>query len=226
MTSAAGRGAAPERSLGYSITLPQSWYELELRPALRDDAIRRLVEQRAHGVPELWEQRRAIQRLLTRHAEDAWASGARYAAGFALPTDDGPVTGSLTISLLDDPFATAAEPASPDDRFATRTRGDDPTEPWAHTSVVEVDGLTMVRSQGVEDAPLPGGGLVRHVFALDVVPVRPDGRLFLLAFSSPVLPLVDELHDLFAAVAETFRVVRLDDLPADAAGPSASEVPA
>lgn len=48
------------------------------------------------------------------------------------------------------------------------------------------------------------------MFALTAVPVRDSARLFLLAFSSPVLPLVEELHDLFDAVASTFRVVPLD----------------
>lgn len=198
--------------IGFSITVPQSWYELELRPAVREEAIRRLVDDRTRGVPELWEQRGAVRSLLTRQAADAWESGAIYAAGFALPTDDGPITGSCTISLVEDPSAAAADaaPIGLDERFAERPRGADPLAPWSRSSVVELDGTACARSIGIDDAPLPGGGLVRHVFALTAVPVRDSARLFLLAFSSPVLPLVEELHDLFDAVASTFRVVPLD----------------
>lgn len=198
--------------LGFSITVPQSWYELELRPAGRDDAIRRMVDERTRGIPELWEQRGAVRSLLTRQAADAWDSGAVYAAGFALPTEEGPITGSCTISLVEDPSAAAdAAPIGLDERFAERPRGADPLAPWSRSSVVQLDGGTScARSVGIDDAPLPGGGLVRHVFALTAVPVRDSARLFLLAFSSPVLPLVDELHDLFDAVASTFRVVPLE----------------
>ena len=69
--------------------------------------------------------------------------------------------------------------------------------------------------QGIEDTPVGDGRLLRHVFMVTAVPLPRDQRTFLVAASSPTLPLADALLDLFDAVTGTFRVVALDtDTPA------------
>jgi len=189
--------------------VPDSWYELELHPALREDAIRRLVEERVRDVAELWPQRGAIRHLLTEQAAQAWDSGASYCAGFSLPTEEGPVTGSLTVSLVDDVLAGAGTTAA--ERFAAVPRTADPVAPYAETSVVDVPTAgACPRVQGIEDTPVGDGRLLRHVFMVTAVPLPRDQRTFLVAASSPTLPLADALLDLFDAVTGTFRVVALD----------------
>lgn len=195
--------------LGFAVSVPESWYELELHPALREDAIRRLVEERVRDVAELWPQRGAIQRLLVEQAAQAWDAGASYCAGFSLPTQEGPVTGSLTVSLVDDVLAGAGTTAA--ERFAAVPRTDDPLAPYAETSVVDVPTAgACPRVQGIEDTPVGGGRLLRHVFMVTAVPLPRDQRTFLITASSPSLPLADALLDLFDAVTGTFRLVPLD----------------
>lgn len=198
--------------LGYAVSVPASWYELELHPALRDDAIGRLVDERVRGSAELWPQRGAIRRLLVEQARSAWDSGATYCAGFSLPTEEGPVTGSLTVSLVDDALAGSDVRAS--ERFAEVPRTDDPLAPYAVTSVVDLPTAgPCPRVQGIEDAPVGDGRLLRHVFMVTAVPLPQHDRTFLVAASSPSLPLADALLDLFDAVSGTFRVVPLDPDP-------------
>lgn len=209
--------AGLEGRLGFTISVPQSWYELELDPARSDQAIRQLVEDRVRGNDTMWPQRHAIHRLLVQQAADAHASGATYAAGFSLATDEGPVTGSLTVSLLEDPFTGADRVGlGLADRFRQVPRTADPLAPYAETTVVEIPTAgACPRSSGIEDTPFPGGGLLRNVFSLTAVPLPEHERVFLLACSSPVVALSDALLDLFDAVVGTFRLARLDAGPTD-----------
>lgn len=209
--------AGLEGRLGFTISVPQSWYELELDPARSDQAIRQLVEDRVRGNDTMWSQRHAIHRLLVQQAADAHASGATYAAGFSLATDEGPVTGSLTVSLLEDPFTGADRVGlGLADRFRQVPRTADPLAPYAETTVVEIPTAgACPRSSGIEDTGFPGGGLLRHVFSLTAVPLPEHERVFLLACSSPVVALSDALLDLFDAVVGTFRLARLDAEPTD-----------
>ena len=201
--------AGLEGRLGFAISVPESWYELELRPALREQAVRRVVAERVRGVPELWAQRRGIERLLLEQAARAWDAGATYAAGFSLPTEEGPVTGSLTVTLVQDPAGEAV--LAPEERFRELPRTADPLAPYATTSMVDIATIgACPRTSGIDDAVLPEGGMLRHVFMVTAVPVREHGRTFLVAASSPALPLADALLDLFDAVTSTFRVTRLD----------------
>lgn len=211
--------AGLEGRLGFTISVPQSWYELELDPARSDRAIRELVEERVRGNDTMWPQRHAIHRLLVRQAAEAHAAGATYAAGFSLATDEGPVTGSLTVSLVADPFAGSDPQDGPGlglaDRFRQVPRTADPLAPYAETTVVEIPTAgPCPRSSGIEDTPFPGGGLLRNVFSLTAVPVPDLERVFLLACSSPVVALSDALLDLFDAVVGTFRLARLDEAAA------------
>ena len=52
--------AGLEGRAGFALTVPDSWFEIDLDPATRDDAIRRLVEDRVRGNDALWEQRRGV----------------------------------------------------------------------------------------------------------------------------------------------------------------------
>jgi hypothetical protein len=211
MPVSAARGL--EGRLGYTITVPDSWYEVDCEPATRGDAIRRLVEDRVRGTDELWEQRHAIAQVLLEQASRAHEAGATYCAGFAMPTPEGTVSGSVTVSLVMNAQRQAGGGAV-DLRgsFVQVPRDpDDPTEPYAVTSVVDVPGIgDSPRSSGIEDAQLGDGHFLRNVFMITAVPVDDVDRVFLVALSSPVIALADPLLDLFDAVTSTFRVVRID----------------
>lgn len=200
--------AGVEGKLGYTITVPDSWFELDLEPSTREASIRRLVEARVRGNDTMWEQRAAIQKMLLEQARAAHESGATYCASFSIPTEEGPITGSVTVSLVMDPAYDETSVLEDVLRSVPRTGGD--LDAWTEIGTVDIDGVECLRSRGVEDAPLGDGNFIRNVSMLTVVPVRDHRRMFLVACSSPVVVMAEELHDLFDAVTGTFRVVRLE----------------
>jgi hypothetical protein len=202
--------AGLEERLGFTITVPDSWFELDVAPATRDESIRRLVEDRMRGDDELWRARSGIIRLLREEAAKAHEAGATYAACMAHPTDDGPITASVVVSLVRGPVG-ATEHGDPAtyllDRLTSVPRTDDGR--FTTVATVELEGAgTCARSYGIEDVELLGG-YARTVFMQTMVPVPRMNKVFLVSASSPVVPLAAELHDLFDAVTSTFRLVEL-----------------
>lgn len=211
--SADSTSPAQDAGTGFSVAVPPSWFELDLAPATRDASLAALVEQRVRDVPDLREHRSTVARLLRQQAQQAWDAGARFCACMVEPTDDGPITASATVSVVAGPLGLApGDQAYLDALLAPLAvklpGGEDDT--WRSVSTVELPGgLTGARTCGVEDVDLPqDAGWVRVVQLLQLVPVPGVNRVVLLSCSSPVLPLADELLDLFAAVADTLRVVR------------------
>lgn len=202
--------AGIEGRLAYTITVPETWFELDVEPATRETSIRRLVEERVRGNDVMWEQRTAIQKVLVEQARAAYETGATYCASFSIPTDEGPITGTVTVSLILDPAHD--ETVSLDDVLRAVPRTDDPLDPHTDVGTVQIDGVECLRSSGIEDTALGEGTFVRNVSMLTAVPVPEHSRLFLVVCSSPVIVLEEQLLDLFDAVTGTFRVVRLDQL--------------
>jgi hypothetical protein len=196
--------AGLEGRVGFALTVPDSWFELDLAPATRDESIRVLVEERVRGHQPMWEARQGVIGLLRERAAAAWDSGAAYAACLAHPTDDGSVTASLTVSLARGPVgARGAED------LLERLRETAPTEDGRFTTVTtaRLEGAgDCARSYGVDDLPV-AGGYVRTVFMQTFVPVPGANKHFVVSAGSPVVPLAAELHDLFDAITSTFRVV-------------------
>jgi len=200
--------AGLEDRIGFAITVPGSWFELDLAPATRDESLRVLVEDRVRGNQDLWESRQSIVRILREEAARAWDSGAAYAACLAHPTDDGPITASLTVSLVRGPVGAG----DLQDLLGT-LRTVPRTEDGRFTSVTTV-GLggsadDCARAYGVDDLPV-AGGYVRTVFMQTFVRVAGMNKYFVVSAGSPVVPLAEELLDLFDAITGTFRVVPLE----------------
>jgi hypothetical protein len=203
--------AGLEGRLGFTITVPDTWFELDVAPATRDDSIRRLVEERVRGHQEMWQARHGITRILRDEARKAYDAGAAYAACMAVPTEDGAVTASVVVSLVRGPVGAAAE-GDPVGSLVDRLAPVPPTDDGRFTTVTTVDlegAGTAARSYGVEDVPVDAG-YVRTVFMQTMVPVPRMNKVFLVSASSPVVPLAEEMHDLFDAVAGTFRLVELE----------------
>ena len=203
--------------LGFTLTVPESWFEIDVEPATRDESIRRLVEDRVRGNETMWAVRHEITGLLRQQARQAWEAGATYAASMAVPTDDGPITASVVVSLVRGPVGGRADDVAAlvAERLAVVPRTDD----GRFTSVSTVDLPTVgvcARSFGVEDVPLDRG-FVRTVFMQTFAPVPHLNKLFLVSASSPVVALAEDLLDLFDAVTGTFRLVARTAAPADPA---------
>lgn len=205
--------AGLEGRLGFSLTVPQSWFELDVHPATRDDRIRRLVEDRVRGDDAMWAARHGIIRILRQEAHKAHDAGATYAACLVQPTDEGPITASVVVSLVRGPVGsrTDGDPAGALlDLLRTVPRGEDELDPFTALATVDLPGVgACARSYGIEDVELEGGA-IRTVFMQTMVPVPGVNKVFLISASSPVLPLAGELHDLFDALTGTFRLVSLD----------------
>ncbi len=203
--------AGLEGRLGFTITVPDTWFELDVAPATRDESIRRLVEERVRGHQEMWEARHGITRILHDEARKAYDAGATYAACMAMPTEDGAVTASVVVSLVRGPVGATADGDAVGalvDRLLPVARTDDGRVTSVATVELEHAG-TAARSYGIEDVPVDAG-YVRTVFMQTMVPVPRMNKVFLISASSPVVPLAAELHDLFDAVTGTFRLVELD----------------
>lgn len=194
--------------LGFSITVPDSWFEVDTRPATRDASIKSLVYERVREQPDMREARPAIVKLLREFAERASAAGAVYCACMVHPTDEGPITASATITLIDSPGSAAAAPLTVDrllDELSNRDAQGRITTQLTVAALPEVG--EVARSYGVEDLQLPDGRTLRSVVMQTFVPLPGRDELALVSCSSPVLDLEDQLLDLFDAVTSTFRFV-------------------
>ena len=197
-------GDVAESSTGFSLTIPRDWFEVDLRPASRDASIRALVYDRAREVPELRAMRPDLVRLLREYAVRAREAGAVYCGCFVRPTEAGPVTGSLTVTVIDPPPGPGDGPAM--ERLLDTLSGPDAATAVTVTVAVLPEVGEVARTYGIEDVPMPDGGSVRCVVMQTFVPFG-SGKLALVTGSSPVLWLEESLLDLFDAVTSTFRVL-------------------
>lgn len=190
----------------FALTVPDSWFELPVRPGSRDALIRMLVEERVRAVPELREHRTELARILRGQARDAWESGAVYCACFVTTADEQLIPGALSVSVIPPPPGGAALDTLVD-ALSVREQAED-GEPFMMRGVVEIEGIGRVaRAHGIVDVEVPGGReRVRTLVMRTFVPV--DGeRLLLVQGASPALDLADALFDLFDAVTSTLRLL-------------------
>lgn len=213
MTTSPGGRPEQDAGVGFALRVPPSWFELDLSPATRDAAAAALVDGRVREQPDLRPHRATVSRLLREQAREAWDAGARYCACLVEPTEDGPVTASVTVSVVAgplgvDPAGQAYLDALMAPLVSKERAGEDDT--WLAVDAVELPGgLGAARAWGVEDLDLPHeAGWLRVVQLQQLVPVPGVNRVVVLTCTSPVLPLTDVLLDLFTAVAETLEVVR------------------
>lgn len=203
---------------GFSITVPPSWFEIDVSPATRNASIAALVEQRVKDIPQLWEQRTLITRLLRTSARDAFRAGAAYAACMLEAVDGAGMTASVTVSFVDTRNHAGDAVASHDAeqiaaQLATKTASD-PDDTWRTVETLDHPAGRCVRTSGVEDVELPdGSGWIRSVVMQTIIPVPDTEKVSMVTLSSPSLALAEEFLDLFDAVTGTFRFVT--DEPAD-----------
>jgi hypothetical protein len=201
----------PEPSVGFSLSVPDSWFEIDLRPATRNPAVATLVDTRVSGIPELRRHRTAITRQLRRQVRAAAEGGAVYCACMVEPTDEGPIPASLTVTIAPGPLAGRGAEARFDALLASLTTKEAASEDdtWAEVSTVEIPGVGVcARTHGVEDVELPDhGGLLRVVLMQTFIPVPGRNRVVIVSASSPVLPLAAGWFDVFDAITGTVRLL-------------------
>ncbi|WP_250281231.1 hypothetical protein [Frankia sp. CiP1_Cm_nod2] len=200
--------------LGFSISVPDTWFEVDLNPVTRRASIDALVRERTRGVPELAANRAAISRLLRHTARDAAAGGALFCGVMAEAVEGAGLSASVTVSLLPAPDdvqvvgMTEVTPSMIMSSLAEKAaRSQDDT--WTTVTLVDLPRVGQgARSYGVEDISLPDrAGWIRTTMMQTFVPVPRSDQVALISCSSPNLVLVDALHDLFDAVTSTFRFV-------------------
>ncbi|MFI9768211.1 hypothetical protein ACIHJG_15265 [Streptomyces sp. NPDC052415] len=199
---------------GFRIKVPESWWEFDVRPESRDDSIRRMVNDRVAGHPELAKYRDAYTDFLRKAAADAWKSGALYCGCMAESFGgETPITGSVTVSLVGG-RSQSGEPLSTDPSVIAsqlavkeaKKEGDS----WRKVTTVDIPGVgPAARTYGIEDIAVPDDALkrtIRAVLMQTFIPVPgQEGKVALVAGSSQVLDLADSFFDIFDAITSTFR---------------------
>jgi hypothetical protein len=189
---------------GFALSVPPSWYELDLHPQTRTTSIDALVRARLTEVPELAPHRAALTHALRGAARTAHAHGAVFCGVLAEGFDTALLTATMTVSVVNAPGEVTAVGRH---LRPIAERGAD--RPWRVVEEVELPHIGAVtRTRGVEDVPLPDGtGWVRTALLQTFVPFPGAGpaRVALITGTSPALPLAAEMHDLFDAVTTTFR---------------------
>ncbi|MFD5633756.1 hypothetical protein ACFWJM_06370 [Streptomyces sp. NPDC127077] len=214
MTASSTSPEAPERFSGFSLSVPESWWEFDIRPEGRDATIRGLVDERIREVPELAEYRGDLTAMLRRTAKDAYDSGAVYMGCMAENFDGVPLTATLTVSVLGarnkQGLALSTDPRAIAESLRTvtaRREGD----AWRTVTTVDIPEVGVAaRTFGVEDVPVAQDDTrtLRMVLTQTYIPVPgTTDQVVLVSGASPVLDLAEAFHDIFDAVTGTFRFV-------------------
>lgn len=208
-------GDAPR--VGVYLAVPPSWYEFDIHPATRDQAIRRLVTARAKENEAVADQREAVVRSLKKLARDAWAGGAVYCACMAENLATTPLVASVSISILragtgGGPLSTAPADIA---RALGGKRARSAHDTWRTATLVDLPHAgSAARVHGIDDVSFPGDArTLRMVQTQTFVPVPDSDYVAVIAGASPVLDLAAAFHDLFDAVTSTFRFVPPDPPP-------------
>ncbi|MFJ5776553.1 hypothetical protein [Streptomyces sp. NPDC093094] len=198
----------------FSLAVPETWWEFDIRPEGRESTVRSLVDERVRDTPELQPYRADVTAVLHRMAKEAHDSGALYLGCMAENFEGVPLVATLTVSALGarnrQGVALSTDPRAIADSLRTvtaRREGD----AWRTVTTVEIPGAgTAARTYGVEDVPVARGDsrTLRMALTQTYIPVPgTTDQVLLVSGASPVLDLAEAFHDIFDAVTSTFRFV-------------------
>ncbi|MYW64295.1 hypothetical protein GTY65_09440 [Streptomyces sp. SID8379] len=213
----------PGAPAGYRLKFPGSWWHLDLDPSTRDASIRRKIEDQVKNAPLSRERVDDLIRDTRRTARDAYAQGALQAAGMlrVLNTGDGALVLSATTIVL---RVSVPEEQSEDLAelivAAALQVGADAEGTGLPVGEVEMVDLPQVGPVGritrIEEVETKGKRIptvMRHV----LIPVPNSREYLVLANSTTNVHLAEQFHDVFDAIAESFR---FDDLTGPTQSPS------
>lgn len=198
----------------FSVAVPESWWEFDVRPEGREAAIRALVDERVRVMPELAPYRADVSSMLRKMAKDTHDSGALYLGCMAENFDGIPLSATLTVSVLGaknkQGVALSTDPRAIADSLRTITPRRD-GDAWRKVTTVEIPEVGLAaRTYGVEDVPVSqrDSRTLRMVLTQTYVPVPgTTDQVVLVSGASPVLDLAEAFHDIFDAVTSTFRFI-------------------
>ncbi|MER8261723.1 hypothetical protein ACFXIY_30525 [Streptomyces albidoflavus] len=198
----------------FSLAVPDSWWEFDVRPQGRDATVRTMVDERVRETPELAPYRNDLTAMLRRMAKDAHDSGALYLGCMAENFDSVPLSATVTVSVVgarnQQGAALSTDPRAIAESLRTitpRREGD----AWRKVTTVDIPSVgPAARTYGVEDVPVAQGDnrTLRMVLTQTYIPVPgTTDQVILVSGASPVLDLAEAFHDIFDAVTGTFRFV-------------------
>ncbi|MEQ4197254.1 hypothetical protein ACWEO9_05150 [Streptomyces albidoflavus] len=198
----------------FSLAVPDSWWEFDIRPQGREATVRTMVDERVRETPELAPYRNDLTAMLRRMAKDAHDSGALYLGCMAENFDSVPLSATVTVSVVgarnQQGAALSTDPRAIAESLRTitpRREGD----AWRKVTTVDIPGVgPAARTYGVEDVPVAQGDnrTLRMVLTQTYIPVPgTTDQVILVSGASPVLDLAEAFHDIFDAVTGTFRFV-------------------
>ncbi|MFH8744082.1 hypothetical protein ACH4GG_23125 [Streptomyces albidoflavus] len=198
----------------FSLAVPDSWWEFDIRPQGREATVRTVVDERVRETPELAPYRNDLTAMLRRMAKDAHDSGALYLGCMAENFDSVPLSATVTVSVVgarnQQGAALSTDPRAIAESLRTitpRREGD----AWRKVTTVDIPGVgPAARTYGVEDVPVAQGDnrTLRMVLTQTYIPVPgTTDQVILVSGASPVLDLAEAFHDIFDAVTGTFRFV-------------------
>ncbi|MFD5801886.1 hypothetical protein [Streptomyces sp. NPDC127020] len=200
--------------VGLSLSVPETWWEFDIRPEGRESTIRTLVDERIRETPELAPYRAEASAMLRKMAKEAHDSGAVYLGCMAENFDGVPLSATVTVSILgaktQQGVALSTDPRAIAESLRTitpRREGD----AWRKVTTVDIPDVgPAARTYGVEDVPVAQGDsrTLRMVLTQTYIPVPgTTDQVVLVSGASPVLDLAEAFHDVFDAVTGTFRFV-------------------
>ncbi|MGA4858134.1 hypothetical protein ACPCAB_15950 [Streptomyces koyangensis] len=198
----------------FSLAVPDSWWEFDIRPQGREATVRTMVDERIREKPELAPYRNDLTAMLRRMAKDAHDSGALYLGCMAENFDSVPLSATVTVSVVgarnQQGAALSTDPRAIAESLRTitpRREGD----AWRKVTTVDIPDMgPAARTYGVEDVPVAQGDnrTLRMVLTQTYIPVPgTTDQVILVSGASPVLDLAEAFHDIFDAVTGTFRFV-------------------
>ncbi|WP_336212110.1 hypothetical protein [Nonomuraea sp. LPB2021202275-12-8] len=184
-----------ELPFGFTVRVPDSWYEFDVWRAGRTADLARAVDARIAAAPSLAPHRPVLLKLLREVAELAGRHGAVFAATM---TDHEEDAGTVLATLMafhtpghPDPAGNTVE-AIAADVVAIPPR--DGTHVWRDVRIVDGPAGRAVRVSGVET-----GAVVMHT----LVPAPGGDGVLDLVLTSPQLDLTEPMLDLFDAISAT-----------------------
>jgi hypothetical protein len=189
---------------GFTLRVPDSWYEFDVWRATRTGDLARRLDARIAETPGLARYRRPLLKMLREAGREADRQGALFCAVMLEPVED---AGRLVATAM--VFQTDGAPDRREntvDTIAGQVSAQAPAEgspAWRQVEVVEIPAGRAVRLRGV-DAADPDLGRPDGVVMQTLLPIPDDGGVVNVVLTSPQVSLAEPMLELFAAISDTF----------------------
>ncbi len=189
---------------GFTLRVPESWYEFDVWRATRTGDLARMVDARTAETPELLPLRGALLKLLREVAADAERQGALFCAAMVDQVED---HGVLVASVI--VFQTEGSPDPAEntvDAIAGQVTAFSPADSsptWRRVEIVQIPAGRAVRIAGVETADLGDHPPVECAVMQTLIPVPEGPGVLNVVLTSPLVELADSMLELFSAISET-----------------------